>query len=118
MQGINVTWEKEVKEIKHKRHLAEEMGGKDSVALQHSKGRLTIRERIHGILDENSFDEVGMHSYTNFLKYPEKYNWSTKNIGSFLIKLFIWQFSLFTKPKPCANIIENKFKLYQATIVN
>jgi len=54
-----VTWEKEVKEIKHKRHLAEEMGGKDSVALQHSKGRLTIRERIHGILDENSFDEVG-----------------------------------------------------------
>ena len=54
-----MTWEKEVKEIKHKRHLAEEMGGKDSVALQHSKGRLTIRERIHGILDENSFDEVG-----------------------------------------------------------
>ena len=54
-----MTWEKEVKEINHKRHLAEEMGGKDSVALQHSKGRLTIRERIHGILDENSFDEVG-----------------------------------------------------------
>ena len=59
--------------------------------------------------DEWKYFNKLVRIYTHFLEYPETYNWSTKNIGSFLIKLFIWQFSLFTKPKPCANIIENKF---------
>jgi len=54
-----LTWKKEVTEIKDKKNRAEEMGGKDAVNLQHSKGKLTIRERIDGILDKKSFNEVG-----------------------------------------------------------
>ena len=44
--------------------------------------------------------------YTNLMKSPEKYNWSTKKLGSFLIKLLIWQFSVYKNP--CANIFENR----------
>jgi len=54
-----LSWEKEVKDIKNKRHIAEQMGGKEATDLQHNKGRLTIRERIEGVLDKKSFDEVG-----------------------------------------------------------
>ena len=54
-----MSWEKEVKDIKNKRHIAEQMGGKEATDLQHNKGRLTIRERIEGVLDKKSFDEVG-----------------------------------------------------------
>ena len=54
-----MSWEKEVKDIKNKRHMAEQMGGKEATDLQHNKGRLTIRERIEGVLDKKSFDEVG-----------------------------------------------------------
>lgn len=34
-------------------------GGEDRIKAQHSKGKLTARERIHFLLDENSFVEVG-----------------------------------------------------------
>lgn len=34
-------------------------GGKDRIAAQHKKGKLTARERIHFLLDEGSFEEIG-----------------------------------------------------------
>src|SRR5262249_56298541 len=38
---------------------AGELGGADAVARQHERGRLTIRERIAGLLDPESFAEQG-----------------------------------------------------------
>lgn len=44
-------------------------GGQKRIDAQHKKGKLTARERIHFLLDENSFEELGMmvtHRSTNF----------------------------------------------------
>lgn len=34
-------------------------GGADRIEAQHKKGKLTARERIHFLMDENSFNEIG-----------------------------------------------------------
>ncbi len=36
-------------------------GGKDRIKIQHSKGKLTARERIEVLLDPNSFEEYGLY---------------------------------------------------------
>src|ERR1700749_2185763 len=36
-----------------------EMGGFEKVKRQRDQGRLTVRERIDGLIDQNSFHEVG-----------------------------------------------------------
>ena len=44
-------------------------GGQDRIDAQHKKGKLTARERIHLLLDENSFEEIGkfvMHRSKDF----------------------------------------------------
>ncbi|RAU82277.1 acyl-CoA carboxylase subunit beta [Pontibacter arcticus] len=44
-------------------------GGEDRIAAQHKKGKLTARERIHLLMDENSFEEIGkfvMHRSKDF----------------------------------------------------
>jgi len=44
-------------------------GGQDRIEKQHAKGKLTARERIHFLLDEGSFEEMGMlvtHRTTDF----------------------------------------------------
>ncbi|QTN37980.1 acyl-CoA carboxylase subunit beta [Cryomorphaceae bacterium] len=44
-------------------------GGEKRIQAQHDKGKLTARERIHFLLDEGSFEEIGMlvtHRSTNF----------------------------------------------------
>ncbi|MFT6845910.1 MAG: propionyl-CoA carboxylase beta chain, partial [Flavobacteriales bacterium] len=44
-------------------------GGEKRIASQHKKGKLTARERIHFLMDEGSFEELGMlvtHRSTNF----------------------------------------------------
>ncbi len=46
-----MSWEKEVLEIERRRHLAKQQGGKEGIAKQHARGRLTIRERIDVLLD-------------------------------------------------------------------
>ena len=35
-------------------------GGQKRIDSQHEKGKLTARERIHFLLDEGSFEEIGM----------------------------------------------------------
>jgi acetyl-CoA carboxylase carboxyltransferase component len=54
-----MSWEKEVAGIQQRRKLALEHGGPEAVARQHSQGRLTIRERIDGLVDHGSFHEQG-----------------------------------------------------------
>ncbi len=54
-----MTWHKEAHEIELRRELSKEQGGEDGVARQHEKGRLTIRERIDLLLDDDSFEEHG-----------------------------------------------------------
>ena len=52
-------WEPELAELRARIALAKEMGGADRVARQHQGGRLTVRERIEGMLDPGSFHEIG-----------------------------------------------------------
>ena len=54
-----MSWQKEVDGIELRRRLALEHGGPEAVKQQHAKGRLTIRERCTGLLDEGSFREQG-----------------------------------------------------------
>lgn len=54
-----MSWENEVKELERRRFLAQQQGGKEGIARQHAKGRLTIRERIDALLDDGSFREHG-----------------------------------------------------------
>ena len=51
-------------------------GGEVRIEAQHKKGKLTARERLHFLLDENSFEEIGMlvtHRSTDFGMEREKY---------------------------------------------
>lgn len=54
-----MSWQDELDELKQRRQLALAMGGQDKVARQHEFGKLTIRERIEAIVDDDSFDEIG-----------------------------------------------------------
>ncbi|MES2215159.1 MAG: acyl-CoA carboxylase subunit beta [Pseudomonadota bacterium] len=55
--------------LEEKRHSARIAGGAARIKVQHSKGKLTARERIEILLDHDSFEETGMfaeHRCTNF----------------------------------------------------
>lgn len=52
-------WEKEAEEIQQRYRWAEAMGGEEAVRQRHERGFLTVRERIGGITDPGSFQEVG-----------------------------------------------------------
>ena len=49
-----------ITELENRRKLARLGGGKKRIAAQHSKGKLTARERIDLLLDEGSFEEFDM----------------------------------------------------------
>src|ERR1700733_10662945 len=58
-----------ISELEHKRDRARDGGGATRVEGQHSKGKLTARERIEVLLDPDSFEEYDMfveHRCTNF----------------------------------------------------
>ena len=68
--------EKKVQELNEK--IAEALlgGGEKRIESQHKKGKLTARERLHFLLDEGSFQEIGMfvtHRSTEFGLEREKY---------------------------------------------
>ncbi len=54
-----MTWEPELEELRRRQRLAEQMGGEERVSRQHASGRLTVRERIERLFDEDSFRETG-----------------------------------------------------------
>ena len=49
-----------VEQLELKRELARRGGGEKRIAAQHAKGKLTARERIEVLLDEDSFEEFDM----------------------------------------------------------
>ena len=58
-----------IKALNAKISEAKKGGGDKRIEAQHKKGKLTARERIHFLLDEGSFQEIGMlvtHRSTNF----------------------------------------------------
>ena len=65
-----------IKTLNSKKALALLGGGKKRIETQHKKGKLTARERIHFLLDEGSFEEIGMlveHRSSMFGLEKEKY---------------------------------------------
>ena len=69
--------DKKVKHLHEKREIAKLGGGEARLESQHKKGKLTARERLHFLLDEGSFEEIGMfvtHRSTDFGMEKEKYD--------------------------------------------
>ena len=54
-----MVWEPEVEELRRRAALAARGGAPQRIERQHRLGRLTVRERIDGLLDAGSFHEVG-----------------------------------------------------------
>ena len=54
-----MSWAKEVDEIRYREELAKAMGGAERVERHRKAGKLTVRERIEGLLDPGSFHENG-----------------------------------------------------------
>jgi propionyl-CoA carboxylase beta chain len=68
--------EKKIKTLLQKRDQALLGGGQARIDSQHKKGKLTARERLHFLLDEGSFQEIGMlvaHRSTDFGMEKEHY---------------------------------------------
>src|SRR6202167_2947944 len=54
-----MTWQPELDELRERERRTRELGGADKVKRQHDAGKLTIRERIDGLVDKASFHEIG-----------------------------------------------------------
>jgi acetyl-CoA carboxylase carboxyltransferase component len=54
-----MSWQPELDELRERERLARELGGADKIKRQHDAGKLTIRERIDGLVDQGSFHEIG-----------------------------------------------------------
>ncbi|MBI3500676.1 MAG: acyl-CoA carboxylase subunit beta [Bacteroidetes bacterium] len=67
---------KKISELNKKISEAQLGGGEKRIESQHKKGKLTARERLHFLLDEGSFEEIGMfvtHRSQEFGLEKEKY---------------------------------------------
>ena len=65
-----------IKKLEGKIAEAQLGGGQSRIDSQHKKGKMTARERLHFLLDEGSFEEIGMfvtHRSTEFGMEREKY---------------------------------------------
>ncbi|MEO8762333.1 MAG: acyl-CoA carboxylase subunit beta, partial [Bacteroidia bacterium] len=68
--------ENKIKALEQKIAEAKLGGGEKRIDAQHKKGKLTARERIHFLLDDASFEEIGMlvtHRSNDFGLEKEKY---------------------------------------------
>ena len=54
-----MTWQPEIDELRKREELGRRMGGADKIKRHRDLGKLTVRERVAGILDEGSFHEIG-----------------------------------------------------------
>ncbi|MPY92427.1 MAG: hypothetical protein GEV08_04960 [Acidimicrobiia bacterium] len=54
-----MSWDDEVAELERRHELARQMGGPESVAFQHSRGKLTVRERLDLLADPGTLQEFG-----------------------------------------------------------
>ena len=58
-----------IRDLNARKEEAKLGGGAKRIEAQHKKSKLTARERLHFLLDEGSFEEIGMlvtHRSTNF----------------------------------------------------
>ncbi|HUV43829.1 MAG TPA: carboxyl transferase domain-containing protein [Dehalococcoidales bacterium] len=55
-----MVWQSDIDELRHRKELAEQMGGPEGVERQHSRGKLTVRERVALLADPGSFEEIGI----------------------------------------------------------
>jgi propionyl-CoA carboxylase beta chain len=65
-----------IDQLKEKIEVAQLGGGLVRIENQHKKGKLTARERIHFLMDKETFEEIGMfvtHRSTDFEMEKEKY---------------------------------------------
>jgi propionyl-CoA carboxylase beta chain len=92
-----------LEELERRRATARIGGGENRIAAQHARGKLTARERIDLLLDENSFEEYDMyveHRCTDFGMAETKYpgdgvvtGWGT--INGRVVYLFAKDFTVF-----------------------
>jgi len=61
-----------LKDLAAREQAAKAMGGEDRIRRQHDKGRMTARERIDLLLDEDSFDEIGLHTRSDLKEVREQ----------------------------------------------
>ncbi|MEM7000600.1 MAG: carboxyl transferase domain-containing protein [Pseudomonadota bacterium] len=54
-----MVWQPEIDEINRRVSMAEQMGGATGIEVQHSRGKLTVRERLDAFCDADSFQEIG-----------------------------------------------------------
>ena len=74
-----------IEQLEKKRKEAREGGGKKRVDSQHARGKLTARERIDVLLDDNSFEEYDMyveHRTNDFGMDKKKYAGDSVVTGS------------------------------------
>jgi methylmalonyl-CoA decarboxylase subunit alpha len=55
-----MSWQADIDELERRASIAREMGGPDSVAFHHGRGKLTVRKRIDLLGDPGSFRETGV----------------------------------------------------------
>ncbi|AMQ00451.1 Carboxyl transferase [Pedobacter cryoconitis] len=92
-----------IKLLQDKIEQAHAGGGPQRIDSQHKKGKLTARERIHFLMDEGSFEEIGMfvtHRSTDFGMETEKYPGDGVvtgygNINGRLVYIFSQDFTIF-----------------------
>ncbi|MEA1962054.1 MAG: carboxyl transferase domain-containing protein [Bacillota bacterium] len=53
-------WKNDVEELKKRKELAYKLGGEKGIQRQHDLGKMTVRERIDALLDEDTFEETGV----------------------------------------------------------
>ncbi len=71
MSDDNEVKQKQLDALKERREKVIEMGGAERVEGQKRRGKLTARERIDALLDENSFREIGMFVKSRGNSYAE-----------------------------------------------
>ena len=54
-----MSWARELEELRRRESLAEEMGGPEKLARQHSRGKMDARARLAALVDPGSFREIG-----------------------------------------------------------
>ena len=59
MSDYREGWELLLQQLRERTAMAEAMGGPEKIARQHGRGRLTARERIAALCDQDSFNEYG-----------------------------------------------------------
>ena len=78
-----MSWQTELDEIALRREMAQEMGGPERVERHKSQGKLTVRERIDGLVDAGSFTEIG--SISGYAEYDENNNLKKLTPSSFVL---------------------------------